>query len=127
MAENDNKKQDVPKSDPQQELQKQLIFMDSLQKQLQAILEQKQYLNLEGIQLNAALAEIEKAEGKLFKIVGPILVEAEPKKLVEDLTERRGKNAETSERLKKQEEMIRSKLTETQKKLEAQFSKQKSA
>ncbi len=106
------------------DLQKQLIFFDSLQKQLQVILEQKQMLEIENLQSNAALAELEKADGKIFKAVGSVLIETNSKKMIEELNERLEKNKGRSEKMKKQEEMVKMKMTETQKKIESQLPKQ---
>ena len=106
------------------DLQKQLIFFDSLQKQLQVIMEQRQMIEIENLQSNAALAELEKTDGKVFKAVGSVLIETNAKKMIEDLNERLEKNKLSSEKLKKQEEMIKAKLMEIQKKIEEQIPRQ---
>ncbi|RLG21121.1 hypothetical protein DRN74_03745 [Candidatus Micrarchaeota archaeon] len=109
----------------EEDLQKQLVFADSLQRQLQNILGQKQFLELENVQINNSLAELEKAKGKVFKAVGNVLIEKDVKKLIDELNEKKKQNDEKIEKLKKQEEMINSKLTEVQKGIEEKLKNKK--
>jgi len=73
------------------QLQEQLQRLQQLQQTLEAVVAQRQQLELESMEVNRALAELEKIpdDGLVYKSVGSLLVRAEKKKVVEELTERK--------------------------------------
>jgi len=73
------------------QLQEQLQRLQQLQQTLQAVVTQRQQLELESSEIDRALTELEKLpeEVAVFKSIGSILVKAEKKKVVADLLERR--------------------------------------
>ena len=74
-----------------QQLQEQLQRLQQLQQTLETVVAQRQQLELESMEVNRALAELEKIpdDGLVYKSVGSLLVKAEKKKVVEELAERR--------------------------------------
>jgi len=73
------------------QLQEQLQRLQQLQQTLQAVVTQRQQLELESSEIDRALTELEKLpeEVAVFKSIGSILVKAEKKKVVADLLERK--------------------------------------
>jgi len=73
------------------QLQEQLQRLQQLQQTLETVVAQRQQLELESIEVNRALAELEKIpdDGLVYKSVGSLLVRAEKKKVVEELVERK--------------------------------------
>ena len=60
------------------EAQQILIEMQASQQQIQAVLMQKESLNLQNVEMDKALEEMKKTKEKeVFKIVGPVLIKAE--------------------------------------------------
>jgi prefoldin beta subunit len=74
-----------------QQLQEQLQRLQQLQQTLETVVAQRQQLELESMEVNRALSEMEKVseEGLVYKSVGSLLVRADKKKVVDELTERR--------------------------------------
>ncbi|MCJ7608643.1 prefoldin subunit beta [Candidatus Bathyarchaeota archaeon] len=74
-----------------QQLQEQLQRLQQLQQTLETVVAQRQQLELESMEVNRALSELEKVseEGLVYKSVGSLLVRADKKKVVDELTERR--------------------------------------
>ncbi len=91
--------------------------LENLNTQIAIIESQAQKLELENIQIDSALAELEKTEGKVFKAVGPVLVETDAKKMIEELSEKRKDNDKKIEMIKKQAEKLKAKREEVQKQL----------
>lgn len=104
-----------------EETQKEIVKLQNYQRQLQIIITQMQRLEIELTQINSGLSELEKAKGKTFKAIGSILIEEEPKQLIEDLNKRRNDINERIETLKKQEDRVKTKAEETQKQLQEEF------
>ena len=70
-----------------EETRKDLMNLQNMQRQLQIVAGQKQRFELEVTQIDTALAELQKAEGKAYKAVGAFLLESTPKDIIEDLNE----------------------------------------
>jgi prefoldin beta subunit len=72
-------------------LQEQLRRLQQLQQTLQAVVVQRQQLELESSEIERALSELEKLpdEAAVYKSIGSILIRAEKKKVVEELRERK--------------------------------------
>ena len=73
------------------QLQEQLQRLQQLQQTLETVVAQRQQLELESMEVNRALAELEKIpdDGLVYKSVGALLVKAEKKKVVDELVERK--------------------------------------
>ena len=73
------------------QLQEQLQRLQQLQQTLQAVVAQRQQLELESMEADRALAELEKIPdtGLVYRSVGALLVQSEKKKVVEELMERK--------------------------------------
>ncbi len=105
------------------EIREQLTRFQQLQQTLQAIVTQKQQLELEKAEIEKASSELEKsAEGAtVYKNVGNILIKSERQKLLDELKERRELNETRVTVLGKQEERTRTRLTELQKKIQGKI------
>ncbi|MFQ6020945.1 MAG: prefoldin subunit beta [Candidatus Aenigmatarchaeota archaeon] len=96
-----------------------LIQMQTFQQQLQSVLIQKESLNLQNIEIAKALEELEKSDKEeVYKAVGPILIKSDKKELEKDLKEKEETTNLRLKSLSKQEEKLKEKLDENQKKLE---------
>lgn len=73
------------------QLQEQLQRLQQLQQTLEAVVAQRQQLEMESMEVNRALTEMEKIpdDGLVYKSIGSLLVRAEKKKIVEELVERK--------------------------------------
>ena len=73
------------------QLQEQLLRLQQLQQTLEAVVAQKQQLELERAEIDSALSELEKMTDNaiIYKSVGALLVKAEKKKTVDELHERK--------------------------------------
>ena len=100
------------------EAQEELIQLQNLQRQLQIVSSQRQRFDIDVIQIDSALAELEKADGKIFKAIGTLLLEAKGGELKKEFNDRRKDVIARTETLKKQEEKLRIKADELQKSLE---------
>jgi len=105
------------------EIREQLMRLQQLQQTLQAVVTQKQQLELEKAEIEKAFSELEKsAEGAaVYKNVGNILIKSERQKLLDELNERRELTETRVTVLGKQEERTRTRLTELQQKLQGKF------
>ena len=73
------------------QLQEQLQRLQQLQQTLQAVVTQRQQLELENSEIDRALGELEKLpeEAPVYKSIGSILVKTSKTKVVTDLQERK--------------------------------------
>jgi prefoldin beta subunit len=101
-------------------LREQLARFEQLQQNLQAILVQKQQIELEGADIDRALAELKKAgDGDaVYKSAGSILVRAKKEDLLKDLDERKELSTTRTTVLTKQEQRVRENIKELQAKIE---------
>lgn len=102
------------------DVREQLVRLQQLQQTLQAVLSQKQQLELEKTETQKALAELDKVtdDTPVYKSLGSILMKSDRQKLLVELKE---KSELTNTRvivLGKQEERTRSRLKELQQKLQ---------
>lgn len=107
-------------------IQQQLMRLQQLQQTLNVILAEKQRLEVELLELRGALEELEKAgeEASVYKAVGPVLVQSDKQKLMEELSERK-EIAETRLKiLEKQEQRTRNQLESLQKEIQSALSGQ---
>lgn len=90
----------------------------ALQQQLQAILIQKENLKLQMLEIDKAVEELEASKGtKAYKIVGPVMVQKDIKKLKAELKERKDNFDLRTKTLEKAEERITKKLKDMEPRL----------
>jgi len=73
------------------QLQEQLLRLQQLQQTLQAVISQRQQLELESSEIDQALDELAKMDDKavIYKSVGSLLVKSEKPKVIDELRERK--------------------------------------
>ena len=101
-------------------LREQVARFNQLQQNLQAILMQKQQLEIETAEIDKALEELKKAkeEDAVYKAAGPILIKANRDEIIKELEEKKELANTRSTVLTKQENRIKDSLKEAQSKLD---------
>ena len=101
-------------------LREQLARFDQLQKNLQAILYQKQQVELELTEIEKALEELKKIgpDDAIFKSAGSLLVKVKKDDIVKELEEKRELTNTRSIVLTRQESHIRENVKEMQSKID---------
>jgi prefoldin beta subunit len=101
-------------------LREQLVRFEQLQQNLQAIVLQKQQVDLESSEVDRALTELKKAAetDAVYKSAGNILVRAKKEDLLKDLEERKELANTRSTVLGKQEGRVRENIKDLQAKIE---------
>ena len=101
-------------------LREQLERYEQLQQNLQSVLVQKQQIDLEIIEIDKALAELEKSadDVKVYKSAGTVMVSSNKTDVVKDLTESKDLSNTKLSVLNKQEERLKENIKEVQTKLE---------
>jgi len=89
-----------------------------MQQQLQIIMLQKQQLQMQADEIDHALAELEKATGDVYRIVGPIVIQSKKDEVSKDMQSKREESNSRVELLEKQEERVKKNLTELRKTIE---------
>ena len=102
----------------QEELQKQLVEFQELQRQLQITSSQRQQMELQVAEIKMAEEVLAKTDKGIYRVVGPILIESTKSDAVSDLKEKRELFELRSGTLSKQEQKIRPKLEELRASLE---------
>ena len=110
--------EDISKLPPQ--VQQRLLRLQQLQQTLQAVLTQKQQLELELNEVEQALSELEKLtdEAVIYKSIGSLLVKSERTKVTTELKERKDLLNMRIGVLGKQEERLRVQVKDLQTKLQ---------
>jgi prefoldin beta subunit len=110
--------EDISRLPPQ--VQQRLLRLQQLQQTLQAVLMQKQQLELELTEVEQALSELEKLtdSATIYKSIGSLLVKAEKRKVITELNERKGLLNMRINVLGKQEERLRTQVKDLQTKLQ---------
>jgi|TARA_B100001971_G_C17798295_1_gene338071 prefoldin beta subunit len=100
-------------------LREQLTRFEQVQQNLQAILAQKQQVEMEMTEGNKALAELKKAGGNetVYKFVGSILIKVAKDEMIKELEERRELSSTRVTVLNKQEAKVRESAKELQDKI----------
>ena len=101
-------------------LREQLARFEQLQQNLQAILVQKQQIDVESSEVDRALIELKKAAetDAVYKSAGNILVKAKKEDLLKDLEERKELASTRATVLGKQEQRVRENIKELSTKIE---------
>ncbi|MGQ9542852.1 MAG: prefoldin subunit beta [Candidatus Bathyarchaeia archaeon] len=102
------------------QLREQLVRLQQLQQTLQAVVSQKQQLELEKAEIEKAISEIEKSsdDTPIYKNLGSILIRCDKQKLLNELKERSELTDTRVTVLGKQEERTRTRLKELQQRLQ---------
>ena len=110
--------EDISKLPPQ--VQQRLLRLQQLQQTLQAVLTQKQQLELELNEVEQALGELEKLTDKavIYKSIGSLLVKSKRTKVTTELNEKKDLLNMRIGVLDKQEERLRSQVKDLQTKLQ---------
>ena len=110
--------EDISKLPPQ--VQQRLLRLQQLQQTLQAVLTQKQQLELEFTEVEQALSELEKLtdSATIYKSIGSLLVKAKKGKVTIELNERKDLLNMRTNVLGKQEERLRTQVKDLQTKLQ---------
>ena len=100
-------------------LQEQLMKMQQSQQNLQAIMQQKQQIQMEKIETEKSLEELKKAsdEDIVYKHAGTILIKSSKKDLIDELEERQELTKTRSTVLEKQETRLKETLKEQESKI----------
>jgi len=100
-------------------LQEELARYDQLQQTLQALLAQKQQVDLEIAELDRALEELQKQpdDVEVYKVAGSIMIKSNKQDLLKELQEKKELANTRRTVLSKQEEKVRQSLQEVQNKL----------
>jgi len=101
-------------------LREQLVRFEQLQQNLQAIVMQKQQVDLESTEVERALSELTKSSDTdaVYKSAGNILVRSKKEDLVKELQERKELSNTRSTVLAKQESRVRENIKDLQAKIE---------
>lgn len=91
--------------------------MQVLEQNLRGIEMQKQNMQLQMLEAENSLKELKDYNGKSFKIIGPVMVEADTNELVKDISEKKDILKVRLESLEKQEKSFREKFDELHKKI----------
>jgi len=102
------------------QVQEELVRLQQLQQTLQAVVSQKQQLEMDMTETDRALTELEKITGEtpVYKSVGSILVKADKQALLSELKERKELLNTRVTVLGRQEERTRERLKDIQQKLQ---------
>jgi prefoldin beta subunit len=100
-------------------LQEQLMKMQQSQQNLQAIMQQKQQIEMEKIETDKSLEELKKAsdDDMVYKHAGSILIKSTKKDLIDELEERKELTKTRSTVLEKQESRLKETLKEQEAKI----------
>jgi prefoldin beta subunit len=99
------------------QMQQQIAQYQGLQQQFQMLLIQKQRLDTEKKIIEKSLEELGKAKGKVYRAIGPILLESSPPEVKADLTKAVSDIAVRLDSLTKHEAKLKSRLTEIESEL----------
>ncbi len=102
----------------QEDLNKELIEYENMEKQLEVLLIQKHQLQIQGNEVKHALEELRKSQGDVYRSVGSILIHTTKDAAEADLKERDELIEVKLNAISKQEEKLRSTVMDTQKRLQ---------
>jgi len=110
--------EDISNLPPQ--VQERLLRLQQLQQTLQAVLAQKQQVELEMTEIDQASGELQKLadDAVIYKATGSLLIRTEKGKISTDLVERKELLSTRTSILAKQEERLRGQLKDLQTKLQ---------
>lgn len=100
-------------------LKEQLARLQQLQQNLQAIMMQKQQVEIENVETERALEELKKttSDDAVYKLAGPLLVKSNREGLIKDLEEKKELSKTRIVVLGKQESRVKENLKEVESKI----------
>ncbi len=100
-------------------LREQLSRLQQLQQNLQAIMMQKQQVEIENVETERALEELKKttSDDAVYKLAGPLLVKSNREGLIKDLEEKKELSKTRVVVLGKQESRVKENLKEVESKI----------
>ena len=100
-------------------LKEQLARLQQLQQNLQAIMMQKQQVEIENVETESALEELKKttSDDAVYKLAGPLLVKSNRDGLIKDLEEKKELSKTRVVVLGKQESRVKENLKEVESKI----------
>lgn len=100
-------------------LKEQLARLQQLQQNLQAIMMQKQQVELENAETERALEELKKttSDDAVYKLAGPLLIKSNKDELLKDLEEKKELSSTRIVVLGKQESRVKENLKEVESKI----------
>jgi len=103
------------------QIQNMLAQLQQLQQQLQMVVTQKAHLENSLKETESAIQEIEKVseDTPIFKVVGTILVKTNKNDVLKELKEKKDTFEVRIKALERQEERLRERIQETQKKIQS--------
>lgn len=102
----------------EENLDKELIEYENMEKQLEVLLIQKHQLQIQLNEIKHALEELRKAKGEVYRSIGSIMLHTSKEEAEADLKERNELIEVKLNAISKQEEKLRSTVMDTQKKLQ---------
>lgn len=101
-------------------LREQLARLNQLQQNLQAILMQKQQLEIESVEIDKAIEELKKAgvEDVVYKSAGPVLIRSKRDDVLKELEEKKELLSTRIMVLSKQENRLKENLKDVQSKID---------
>lgn len=102
----------------EEDLNKELVEYENMEKQLEVLLIQKHQLQIQFNEVRHALDELKKAKGDVYRSVGSILMHTTKEEAEADLKERNELIEVKLNAISKQEEKLRTTVVDTQKRLQ---------
>ncbi|HZX12567.1 MAG TPA: prefoldin subunit beta [Candidatus Nanoarchaeia archaeon] len=106
------------------ETEKKIADLQALEQNMQNFLMQRQTIQAQQMEVENALEELGKAEGGVYRILGPIMVAAKKEELKKELESKREVLALRVKSVEKQESQIREKAQKTQAEVLAKIQKE---
>jgi prefoldin beta subunit len=100
------------------DLNKELIEYENMEKQLEVLLIQKHQLQIQANEIRHALEELKKSQGEVYRSVGSIMIHTTREAADADLKERDELIEVKLNAINKQEEKLRQTVMDTQKRLQ---------
>ncbi len=107
------------------EQQEQIAQLQMIEQNLTNSMVQRQTCQNQILEIENALKELDKAQGKSYKILGGIMIETDKKGLIKDLQEKKDVLDLKIKSFKKQEDNLKEKAQKIQKEVMEQLQKQK--
>jgi prefoldin beta subunit len=100
-------------------LREQVSRLQQLQQNLQAIMMQKQQMEVESVETDRALEELKKAgaDDAVYKAAGSVMIKAKKEEVVKELEEKKELSATRAKVLEKQEARVKENLKEVENKI----------
>jgi len=108
-----------------EETNKNIEELRSLENQLQGLLAHKQATQIEVNEIENAVREIGESDGEIYKVVSGIMIKSERRKLEEELNEKKRELEKNIESLEKQERLVSKNANELKNKVNKAVRKSK--